>query len=48
MPVYSYRCSIGHNFELFMAVSNHRSIIDCPYCDGKTIVDMPKLVRTNR
>ena len=49
MPVYSYRCSIGHNFELFMAVSNHRSIIDCPYCDGKaqTVITAPLMVKAS-
>lgn len=48
MPVYTYACSIGHRFELFMTVESHRSEIDCLYCyEGKaqTVITAPLMVK---
>lgn len=35
MPTYEYRCSAGHEFELFQNM-NDESVLECPQCGAKS------------
>ena len=35
MPIYDYRCGVGHVTELFGSMSDHPQKIDCPEPCGK-------------
>lgn len=35
MPTYEYRCSAGHEFELFQNM-NDKPVLECPRCGAKS------------
>ena len=35
MPTYEYRCSAGHEFELFQNM-NDKPVLECPQCGAKS------------